>query len=461
MINKEDGSPPVAGAVRREQETERTGEALLQAVSQRLSCAFAVARPDGSFLARSAGARDLLHDADRIDPHGPAGEALRAAHAGRTVHGARLPAGDGTVEADLLPLDGLVLVRLGACATGPHRLFHHSRDLLAVSDHDGVLLHVNPSWTDRLGWREDELVGRHFLDLVHPADHESTQREAERLARHQEVVHFENRYRCRDGGYRWLQWNAVSPPGGPVYAVARDVTDQRNAVTRLHAAYEALQDAEQHRLRLFQHVVHDLASPLSAMGVQLALLESQGRSEDVVRLRQVHDHLRRLVDDVRDLSLAEGRQLRLRREPTPARDLLGPTLDALRPTAEARGIRLRARVEDVVLDVDPLRFNQIVYNLVTNALKFTPTDGRVEVVAARRQDTALLTVEDTGHGLDPDEARRVFQPFVQVHDRVTERGSGLGLFICKQLVEAHGGRVWVESAGRGTGSRFVVELPVA
>lgn len=453
-----------------EDETEPSGQALLRAVAEHVSCAFVVLGPDGTPRTASAGARDLLglhhaSDATRLLGPGPAGTAVAAALRGEATHGVPLPGAGGpaTLLADFLPALGGVLVR---CDAGPahlhHRFFEHSRDLLCVADHETRFLRLSPSWTDCLGWRLDEMLGRSFLDFVHPDDLEDTRREARRLAENEEVVRFENRYRCRDGTYRWLQWNSSAPAGGPVYAVARDVTDQRSATKQLHAAYEALHEAEQNRLRLFQHVVHDIATPLSAMGLQLALLESGSEPEDIERLRRVHEHLQRLVDDVRDLSLAESRQLRLRRSRVPVQELLTPTLDALQAAADARDVRLTSAVEEMVLDVDPLRFNQIAYNLVTNAIKFTWPGGHVHVTLHRGADAARLTVEDDGEGLDAADLERLFQPFVQVDDSDRpQRGSGLGLYICKQLAEAHGGRIWAESAGRGAGSRFHVELPAA
>ena len=460
----------MAGAAKTGKETGGGPARLLHGLGEALPCAFAVLHRDGTPPTVSAAARRLL-DRHRLDPRlltdpdGPAAPGIAAALAGRPLHGHLLSSsrGTATLVADYLPVPGGAIVHLEAHPLAESLpFFQHSLDLLCVADHGGRLVRLSPSWGDALGWDVHDMVGQPFLDLVHPDDRARTRRAAGQLAEHREVVRFENRYRCRDGSYRWLQWNAVSPPGGPIYAVARDVTDQRNATVQLHAAYEVLQDAEQRRLQIFRHVVHDIATPLSAMGLQLALLETGCGPADVERLRRVHEHLQRLLQDLRDLSLMESERLRLRREATPAHDLLGPTLDALRRAAEARGIELGVRVDDVVLDVDPLRFNQIVYNLVTNALKFTPPGGRVHVSAVHARNAALLTVEDTGRGLDEGEARRLFQPFVQVHEAsVAERGSGLGLFICKQLTEAHGGRIWVESPGRGGGCRFHVELPTA
>lgn len=116
-----------------------------------------------------------------------------------------------------------------------------------------------------------------------------------------------------------------------------------------------------------------------------------------------------------------------------------------------------------VVDVDGFRINQVLYNLLGNALKFTPPGGRIQVAAKQDPSHAVVTIEDTGAGLEQGDMERLFQPFVQIQQpsEASEQSTGLGLYISKAIVEAHGGTLWVESAGRGKGCTFHFTVPLA
>ena len=188
---------------------------------------------------------------------------------------------------------------------------------------------------------------------------------------------------------------------------------------------------------------------------------------DADTLNTVHGqalYLNRLVNDLRLLAQAEARELRLIKERESIGDMVTRVVDAFRPRAEAASIRLAAEVPDGLpeLDLDRLRIEQVMGNLVDNAIRHPPPGGTVTASAAQLDDVVRVAVADTGSGIAADELTHVFDRLYRVdtsRDRETG-GTGLGLTIARQLVEAHGGTVWAKSE-EGSGSRFGFDLPVS
>lgn len=207
---------------------------------------------------------------------------------------------------------------------------------------------------------------------------------------------------------------------------------------------------------------HELRAPLNGLiGLSGVLLESKMTKEQAELVQTLHQSatsMRKILSDVLDLSRIESGKLEIRDEPSDVRDLIGEVLDVFAPGAAAKGLELAAIVDpDVpaVLRVDPMRFGQVLTNLVNNALKFT-SQGEI-VVELTGERELELSVRDTGAGIAPEERERLFRPFEQTSSAEASReiGSGLGLWITQRIVEAMGGTIGVESEV-GKGSRFFV-----
>jgi CheY-like chemotaxis protein len=172
-----------------------------------------------------------------------------------------------------------------------------------------------------------------------------------------------------------------------------------------------------------------------------------------------------LIDEVLDVSRIMSGKLRLSRENVDVEKLIGSSIEGVRPMADARSISLTLTLEPSLgtFVADPTRLQQIIWNLLTNAVKFTPIGGKVELSARRTASHIEFSVTDSGEGIDPHFLPHVFEPFVQAENprNRVHGGLGLGLSIVRYLVEAHGGTVSAESAGRGRGSKFSVWLPIA
>ena len=230
----------------------------------------------------------------------------------------------------------------------------------------------------------------------------------------------------------------------------------------------ALEEVDRRKNEFLATLGHELRNPLSAISTAGTLLGSERAEEAVARhvgviARQARN-LRRLVDDLLDLSRINHGKVELRRERVELGAAIEETIHGVRPEAHARGQRISFRRHDaeVPVDADPVRLEQVISNLLRNALKYTPDDGAITVAAEVDGREAIVRVGDTGIGIAPDLLPRIFEPFIQgAHSAAGEPGLGLGLALVRRLVEMHGGTVGAESRGAAAGTVFVVRLPLS
>lgn len=233
---------------------------------------------------------------------------------------------------------------------------------------------------------------------------------------------------------------------------------------RFNKMAEELQRAEMLKNNLMADVAHELRTPLAVLEGNLRAVLDKVYSLDEAEIANLYGqtrHLTRLVNDLRELSLAESNQLHLEKYPTDLNSLLADTVQALEPLTAEKGVRLilqSAQLPEV--SVDPTRIRQALFNLLANALRHTPSGGEISVSGKQVEGQVVLSVEDTGEGLLPDQLAAVFDRFYRA-DKSRSRetgGTGLGLAIVKAIVEAHGGHVRVTSEGLGKGSRFSINF---
>jgi len=229
---------------------------------------------------------------------------------------------------------------------------------------------------------------------------------------------------------------------------------------------DALEESERQRRAMVSDVAHELRTPLSNIQGHIEALQDGLLEPDAATLDTVHQqalHLNRLVDDLRLLADTESRELRLAIEATDLGEIAERVATSFRPRAEAESVQLETEIAETlpILHVDRVRMEQVLTNLVENAVRHTPPGGSVTVAASRMGDLVRVEVTDTGVGIPPDALPHVFDRLYRA-DPSRERttgGSGLGLTIARQLVEAHGGTIWAESE-EGSGSRFGFDLPI-
>jgi signal transduction histidine kinase len=230
-----------------------------------------------------------------------------------------------------------------------------------------------------------------------------------------------------------------------------------------------LQRADAKKSQFLAVLSHELRNPLAPLRNGLTLLRMQQRQDAATA--ETHDmmdrqivQLTRLIDDLLDVSRVDRGKMELRTEPMPIDAVMRTGVETAKPNIDAKGHALSVSYPETPLHVqgDAVRLAQVLANLLNNAAKFTPPGGRIELSARAEDGRAVLRVADSGIGIAPEQQVRIFEPFFQVDSSSTREygGTGLGLTLVKSYVEAHGGRVWVESE-LGRGSAFTVTLPAA
>ena len=341
------------------------------------------------------------------------------------------------------------------------RFFSLSNDMLCIVGHDGRFQDVNSTWGTTLGYARDEIVGRRFADFVHPDDLARTKAASAALVAGDELGRFENRYRCRDGSYRWLEWlSTPSKEEGVSYSVARDITERVELEARL-------QEANRARADFVSHMSHELRTPLNAVLGFTELLRERAAERleprELQYLSFIQDggtHLLRLINEVLDLARVEAGKIEFHLETLRLDRAVSTAISATELSASQGEIEFVVDVEPgLVVGLDPGRLEQVLLNLLSNAVKFTPAGGRVTLRARADGDDLLITVEDTGIGIPVEAHDRVFKPFERPNEgRATAGGAGIGLSLTKQLVELQGGAIEFASAA-GMGTVFSVRLP--
>ena len=360
------------------------------------------------------------------------------------------------------------------------RFFKLSPDLFCVATFDGFLVRVNPAWQTLLGLSEAELRSTPFMDLMHPDDRGPSADAVSRLATGAQLIDFENRYRTKDGLYKWVQWFAAPfVKQGLIYAVGRDITERRAAedarrryASELEVARMRAEAATVAKGEFLANMSHEIRTPMNAIiGMTDLALQTKltPRQREYLRTaRESAEALMTIIDDILDVSKIEAGRLTLERVPFAVRDTIEDSVKLLAPRADQKGLELSCRIAPDVpatLVGDPGRLRQILLNLVSNAIKFTDTgEVGVEVTAAERNEDAVMlrcTVRDTGIGIPEEKRWEIFGAFVQADASTTRRygGTGLGLTISSQLVEMMNGRLWLDSQpGIGSQFHFVVRL---
>jgi signal transduction histidine kinase/ActR/RegA family two-component response regulator len=249
-----------------------------------------------------------------------------------------------------------------------------------------------------------------------------------------------------------------------------ELEQQRNELLgREHAARSSAEEANRLKDQFLAIVSHELRTPLNSILGWSDILQSRrlDKSKKERAVRAIYDSARRqarLIDELLDVSRIISGKLRLERTIVDWTEVIAAAIDTARPAADGKGVAIDVQIDSVAgaFVGDAERLQQVVWNLVTNAVKFTPAGGEIRVRLRRTDDAIELCVSDTGEGISAQFLPLVFEPFRQADGSNTRQhgGLGLGLAIVRHLVEAHGGRISVESSGPGQGSTFVINLPM-
>lgn len=381
-------------------------------------------------------------------------------------------------EAELRALNADLSGKVAEAIAERERIWRISTELMPVAGFDGTIAAVNPAWATTLGWSDVELLGTSFFDLIHPDDFDATRAEAERLAHGLTTLHFENRYRHKDGTYRVLSWTAV-PEAEQIHAIARDVTAERDAEAALRRTEAQLHQAQKMEVvgQLTGGVAHDFNNLLQVMIGSLGL--AQRRIDEPEASERVRRSIALSLEAAQRATTLVHRLLAFSRR-APLRPAVLRVDETVRGMADliARSLGERIVLETSLaqdtwwIEADPNQVESALLNLCVNARDAMPGGGRLAIEVAnatldessdavlRREAEAgrfvVIAVSDTGIGMPAEVRERAFEPFFTT--KPVGRGSGLGLSQVLGFVQQSGGHVSNRSEP-GQGTRVELYFP--
>lgn len=330
----------------------------------------------------------------------------------------------------------------------------YARDMIC-SINKGKFTDVNPACYTLLGFTRDELYGTRVIDAIAETQ-ETAHQFVSSLRERNSVTSFEVRMRHKDGHVVDTLWSTQwSEKERSTFCVIHDISERR--------------EAERLREEVMHMVTHDLRTPLTTLGHIFEILihnkdtENDERKSHYLEVgeRSVN-RLALLVNDLLDIEKARSGQMAIDFKPCSLEERFRICSDSVAATAEAKGLKLNVHPTDLIASGDADKIDRILINLVGNAIKFSPDKGTVDVSCGISENMIKIVVRDEGKGIAPEDLDKVFDRFHQVKGahgpQSQEKGSGLGLTICRAFVELHGGRIWVESTV-GEGASFCFTLP--
>ena len=342
--------------------------------------------------------------------------------------------------------------------TRRNHFFRLSIELLAISSYDGVFTQTNPTWQKTLGYAESELHGHPLQEFIHPDDVEATNEVIGNILKAETSLYFENRFRAKDGTYRWLGWTiAPFAAEGLLYIFARDMTERRereNEIRRLNGDLEqrtfSLQLLNQELESFSYSLAHDLRTPLRSITAYSEMMaggeagELTSEAMKMVRTIQRNSgRMTQLMDDFLAFFRVARKDVKQEKiiMTAIAREAIATvSVDSKRQVDFKVGVLPPAKG-------DPAMVLQVLVNLISNAVKFTALKERAEIEIGCLTDRSptVYYVKDNGVGFNMKYYSRLFGVFERLHRREEFDGTGIGLAIVQKIVQRHGGSVWAEA----------------
>jgi PAS domain S-box-containing protein len=353
---------------------------------------------------------------------------------------------------------------------------------------DGNIDYLSEQWADYVGMPPEQLYDWNWQQVVHPEDLPKTTQDWEHSLQTGAPIEIQHRFRYHTGEWRWqlVRGIAIKDERGQVTKWVGTCTDIQNEVDikiALEASYKTEQQArsnaeaareEAERANRIKDeflavLSHELRSPLNPILGWTKLLQSQkfSQAETAQALETIERNAKlqaQLIEDLLDVSRILRGKMVLNLSPVNLVNTIEAAIETVRLAAETKGVHIHVNLQrdSGYISGDTARLQQIIWNLLTNAVKFTPQGGKVEVRLRHGEGYAQIQVQDTGKGIKPDFLPYIFDSFRQEDGAITRKfgGLGLGLAIARHLTEQHSGTITVESAGEGQGATFTVRLPL-
>ena len=332
-------------------------------------------------------------------------------------------------------------------------VLQNASDVICTINEAGKFTSMNPACLERWGYEQEDLLALNYVSIIADESKAEVQRVFEQATQQGENQSVKCIIVSKDGSFRQIVWSVRwATAQKTFYCVAHDITE-REVLERLKQEFMAL-------------VSHDLRTPLTAIHATLQLLRNGSfgpLTEPVLTRLQRAEHssnrVIRLINDLLDMEKLEAGKLELELSNIEVLPMLNACLDEVRELADAKNIAFETHSEVSYLYADEQRIIQVLVNLLSNAVKFSPNGGRVVVSGQKGENGfAVVEVQDNGRGIAILDQSVVFDRFKQLQRHDSQEGSGLGLPICKQIVEMHGGKIGVRSRP-GEGSTFWFTIP--
>ena len=348
-----------------------------------------------------------------------------------------------------------------------------SEDAIVSKNLRSIVMSWNKGAERTFGYSAEEMIGRSIIQLLPPERIEEEAHILARLQRGERVEHYETVRRRKDGSLIdvSLTISPIRDATGVIVGaskIARDITEQKAALRKLAEAHEELKRADRLKAEFLATLSHELRTPLNSILGWVQILKNGATSDDLAQgIPIIERNVRaqaQLIDDLLDMSRIEAGKVSLDIQPLDLAEIVNASIETIRPAAQGKEIRLTtafSSIDGIVIG-DRNRLQQILWNLLINAVKFTPKGGRIHVVIERSNSHIEISVTDSGQGIAPEFLGQVFDRFRQADSSTTRKhgGLGLGLSIVKHLTELHGGNVRAMSGGTGLGATFTISLPL-
>jgi len=362
-----------------------------------------------------------------------------------------------------------------------HDIVEYANSIILRMDVNGNITFFNNFAQKFFGYTQQEIIGKNVIGTIVPPKDTSgkdLQEMIEDIMHHPEkYINNENENILRNGTSVWIAWtnrpildhrNQLIE----VVCIGNDITKLKEAEKEILAAKEAAESANKAKSAFLANMSHELRTPLNAaIGFSEGLLNdvvgplNEKQKEYAAYILESAQYLLALINDILDLSKIEAGKMELELSDFDLKKLLERCLALLSEKAGKQKITLSSNVgENILITADERKIKQVIYNMLSNAIKFTPCGGKVGIDATKINAQEIrVCVWDTGIGIEQKDTSKVFAEFEQIDNEYSRKyaGTGLGMPLSKKFIELHGGKLWFESQGKNKGTRFYFSLPCA
>ncbi len=361
-------------------------------------------------------------------------------------------------------------------------LYEQSPDLYRTINTDGIILDCNNAYAERLGYSKDEIIGKTIFDHSSEKNLQDTKNSFETWKKVGKIRNKEIWFRCKDGtvfpglvsannlyddDQKLIGSNTVITDITEIYKHRKKLEESRNQIQQQVLELQELDMAKDGFLAM---ITHELKTPLVPIKsyIELALTEKLGPLTDVQKERLTivqssTEYLLKLVTDLLDAQKIELGQLKLTKDMHDLSEIINKTVEKMSGEITKRSISIEKNIQNGLFCLcDPIRIEQVLINLLVNAMKFSPDgSGKILVKSYSENGHARILVKDNGIGIISNKLEKIFVKFYQIDTSTTREygGTGLGLSVCKGLIESHGGKIWAESDGTNKGAEIHILLP--